>query len=325
VYAINSSLIRGEVAVNYDPHPFSAAYTVIVVFTRGMDMDRSLPDQYLNLYDTADFILNSRLAREAMEETSIKNFPVFLRDLLEIINSLATSCHMPEFTDHSLLHLCSLVDRISQWTCAPNNGETPYLIEQLEPEECAILLVAILIHDIGMLSQKAKDLEDDSEEWIRERTMGFATWVRKTHVSRMRKLIQRLFEDKEHKDICEDPLIKRAIDVAKAHEKWPWEDGFIVLPNRDAGLAAVLAVSDLFDEDSNRCDTMTLIRHRNGTMLNIGHWIKHMLTSNKVLVEGGIVSVTLVRPPGTDVQLLPVYAALRNHFKLALLYKPRQS
>ena len=50
-----------------------------------------------------------------------------------------------------------------------------------------------------------------------------------------------------------------------------------------------------------------------------------MLTSNKVLVAGGIVSVTLVRPPGTDVQLLPVYAALRNHFKLALLYKQELS
>jgi hypothetical protein len=82
----------------------------------------------------------------------------------------------------------------------------------------------------------------------------------------------------------------------------------------------MVAVADLLDEDSSRCDTKSLVDHRQGTLLNKAHWIRHGLTANRVLVEGGVIRVQLNRPPGTASQLAPVYAALRNHYRLALLY-----
>ena len=103
-------------------------------------MPRPLPDVHISLRDAADFILDSLLARKALKITTIPNFPVFLRDLISTIYRLTTSCHMPEFTDHGLPHLCSLIDRISQWTCAPYMGESHLICEILDTEECAILL-----------------------------------------------------------------------------------------------------------------------------------------------------------------------------------------
>jgi len=82
----------------------------------------------------------------------------------------------------------------------------------------------------------------------------------------------------------------------------------------------MLAVSDLLDEDSNRCDTGTLLRHRQGTHLNCAHWIRHGLTGNRVLVQNGVIAVKIRRPPDTDAQLAPAYRALRNHYRLCLRY-----
>jgi hypothetical protein len=82
----------------------------------------------------------------------------------------------------------------------------------------------------------------------------------------------------------------------------------------------MVAVADLLDEDANRCDTKTLVQHRHGSLLNVAHWLRHGLSANRVLVQSGVIHVTHARPPGTASQLAPVFAALRNHYRLSLLY-----
>ena len=69
-----------------------------------------------------------------------------------------------------------------------------------------------------------------------------------------------------------------------------------------------------------RCDSTTLLRHRLGTPLNCAHWVRHGLTLGRVLVTQGRINIHLGRPPNTDGQMLAVFDALRNHYKLAMLY-----
>ena len=124
---------------------------------------RSLPDPEINLRDARDFILSSLLARTALNGTD-SSLALFLHDLLDAIYRLALSCHLPEFTDHGLPHLCSLVDRVSRWELPPRpNNPRPYLCESLSSDEASVLLIALLIHDIGMLSQNPIDLPEGSD------------------------------------------------------------------------------------------------------------------------------------------------------------------
>ena len=218
-----------------------------------------------------------------------------------------------------------MVDRISLWTFKSASDDITSLCDNFDDEgqQAAILLIAVLIHDIGMLSQRPEDLPKDNIKWPGKGNMDIPTWVRKTHVLRIRHLIKRLIInsiEEDYTDIYSSPLLNRAICVAEAHEKWPWENGFVNLIGQDIGLAAVLAVSDLLDEDASRCDSVTMIEHRQGTMLNYGHWIRHSLTTNRILITEGTVNITFVRPPDTDYQMAPVYAALRNHYRLIKLY-----
>jgi hypothetical protein len=281
---------------------------------------RVLPDPEISLRDAADFICDSSLCRAALSGVTPPEYAVLVWDIIAAVHRLTVSCHLPEFTDHGLAHLCSLVDRICRWTPPPGGGARSTVVDELEPNECAVLLLATLLHDIGMLSQRTEDLDDPTDpRWTR----GYretANWVRKTHIPRIGGLVTRLFRISHPAFFAPDSLLLRAIPIAKAHGSWPWQADFASLPGRDSALASVVAVADLLDEDSNRCDTKTLVQHRQGTLLNKAHWIRHGLTADRVLVEGGQVHVRLLRPPGTASQLAPVYAALRNHYRLTLLY-----
>lgn len=86
-------------------------------------------------------------------------------------------------------------------------------------------------------------------------------------------------------------------------------------------LAAIISVADLLDEDSARCDTETLLEHRGGNEINRAHWIRHVLTENRVMIEKGTIKIQLCRPSNTGPILKPVYSALRNHFRLVSLYE----
>jgi hypothetical protein len=185
---------------------------------------RTLPDPEINLRDARDFIIGSPLARRALL-SSQPSLTLFLHDLLEVVYRLVQSCHLPEFTDHGLPHLCSLVERVSRWELPPTSGRVSQILcDVLDPEEAAILLVALLIHDLGMLSQNPGDLPDDAPAVQRKALWSdVATWVRQTHVARLEKLLRRIMRGHDHQGILQSDFLKAALEVAKSHQRWPWE------------------------------------------------------------------------------------------------------
>jgi hypothetical protein len=277
-----------------------------------------LPSPDSLLREARDFIFSSHLGRHALADSSLPRWPVALHDLIEAIHLLVLSCHMPEFTDHGLPHLCSLVDRLSLWELADGR----LLIERLSPQESALLLLSTLVHDLGMLSQNAQDLPDDHPAWAsRDQAMDVADWVRRTHVIRLPLLATRVLNEAGHGALVGDSRFSDALKIAAAHQQWPWQwEGPWQEHPRRRGLAALIAVADLLDEDSARCDTTTLLRHREGSALNRAHWLRHGLTSNRILVSRGSITIKMHKPPRTDTTLRPVFGALRNHFRLACLY-----
>ncbi len=295
---------------------------------RGITLPKQLPDPDLHLRESSDFILNSHLGRCALHGQSTPGFAVFLRDLVEIIHRLVQSCHLPEFTDHGLSHLCSLVGRISEWTCVSyGSQESRPLCDLLDPstsegEGAAVLLMAILFHDMGMLSQRPDDLDPKNMNDLPRGPADVPAWVRRTHVPRLNRLLNRLLVVSCHNTILEHQLFRSALRIAQAHNTWPWQRGFSSLSEKEQCLAAVLAVADLLDEDANRCDTRILLHHRQGTLENFGHWIRHSLTSDRILIQDGVIHVKMVRPPGTNGQLSSVFAAIRNQIRLSFLYCP---
>lgn len=284
---------------------------------------RSLPDPDLSLRDASDFIFDSALGRRALDDPTPRPLANFLREIIHTIYRLTISCHLPEFTDHGLGHLCSLVDRLSNWSKIGSHNPPRLVVGDLAPSQATILLISTLLHDIGMLSQRPEDLppEDAGSRSVQD----VPGWVRSTHIKRMERLTRRLFRGSPFELLLDESLIQRAFAVAKAHGLWPNEWRQFAFPDKDAGLAAMLAVADLLDEDAMRCDSETLLRHRYGTALNCAHWIRHGLTTNRVLIVHGRVNVSLARPPHTDARIAPVLTALRNHYRLVLLYVPELS
>ncbi len=277
-----------------------------------------LPDPTITLREARDFIFSSSLGRLALQVQNWPAFPVVLHDILESIYRLVQSCHMPEFTDHGLPHLCSLIARLSHWQLA--DGQP--LAAAFTPPEAGLLLLATITHDLGMLSQNAEDLPDDSPDWARrENSIDTADWVRRTHVIRLPKLATRLLVDSGHQAFQRTNEFSLAITIGAAHQQWPWDwRGEWQITPRNRGLASLVAAADLLDEDSSRCDTTTLLRHREGTAINRGHWLRHGLTANRISVKLGTISVEMHQPPNVNNLLAPVFGALRNHFRLLCLY-----
>lgn len=277
-----------------------------------------LPSSDILLRDSRDFILSSGLGRRALQSSDYPGSALVLCDLISSIHQLVLSCHMPEFTDHGLPHLCSLVDRLSRWELSDGSE----LVQRISPDEASLLLLATLLHDLGMLSQNPADLPDAPPLWAsRDQTTNVADWVRRTHVIRLPKLARRVITDRGHESFVLRDTFKDAVEIAAAHQKWPWGwSGPWQVNPRSRGLASLVAVADLLDEDSARCDTMTLLHHREGDALNRAHWLRHGLTVNRILIKRGAISVTMVRPPRTSGVFAPVYSALRNHFRLVALY-----
>ena len=289
-----------------------------------MTASRPLPDPNTTLHHARDYIFGCSLTRRALESPRVR-LANFVADLLDATHKLSQACHLPEFTDHGLPHLCSLIDRVSRWGIPNANGKT--LPDTLEPDDAADLLVALLVHDLGMLSQKPEDLPQpcpprfDPTQWPNR-----ANWVRSTHVIRLSRLLPRLmvpYAD-EYKQLF-NPDVKgnllSAIEIAKAHQNWPWDwkGDWATEPAR--GLAAVVSVADLLDKDAGRCDTETLLEHRGGDELNRAHWLRHALTADRLLIVDGAINVEIRRPPRTGEITKPIYSSLRNHFRLISLYE----
>ena len=288
---------------------------------------RQLPDPDLSLRDASDFVFDSSIARRALVDPHPPALTVFLRELVQSIYRLTVSCHLPEFTDHGLSHLCSLIDRLSRWTAIGAEPNPIRVVDgsDFETTQAAVLLLATLFHDIGMLSQRPEDLPADAPGDAGRPLTDVPSWVRATHIDRMEALVRRLFKDTQFEALLDDPIVKRAFQVARAHGTWPWDWAKLRFTHRDEGLAAMLAVADLLDEDALRCDASTLLRHRYGTPLSCAHWIRHGLTIGRVLVLRGMIDIEFGRPPGTDSQIEPVFVALRNHYNLVRTYATQLS
>lgn len=287
-------------------------------------MDR-YPDFDVERSQSLSFIMGCSIAQKAFEDPPFRNYTNIVRSLIEEADRLADNCHMPEFTNHALPHICSIVHRASAW--ASSDG----WIDTLSPQEAGYLLLALIIHDLGMLSQDARDLPDAELISSRKGMSDLQSWVRRTHVPRLPKLTKRSLQNYRKEDSELEDHLKVIIHIAASHSAWPWQDEFDhdtvlteklgLTASRLRGLNAVVAVSDLLDEDSNRCDTATLIRHKHGSNTNIAHWIRHALTASVDDVFQQTVRVQFRQIPNVPEDFPVVYRVLRNHYRIVLFYQ----
>ena len=298
---------------------------------------KEIPDFDIELSQAMDYIMAGPLAKKAFAKPPFPQYTNILRLLIQSVDRLADNCHMPEFTNHALPHICSIVRRASEW------AEADGWLDKITEQEAGYLLLALVIHDIGMLSQDARDLPDEDRQTNMKGFADIANWVRRTHVIRLQVL--RLLKEEIEKDIklqtetgslngilLKDHILV-VIGMAASHQCWEWDTKFI--SNTDsirklkldidkvAALNAVIAVCDLLDEDSNRCDTVTLIKYRHGTMENMAHWIRHALTVDVDGVRNHIVKITFRKLIPSDKRHEKIYRALRNHYRLVKLYNNR--
>ena len=161
---------------------------------------RPLPDPNLSLRDASDFIFESELCRGALLNPDPRSLAVFLRDLLAEIDRLTLSCHLPEFTDHGLQHLCSLVDRLSHWSPPTEEAGSNTAVEKVgscrPAPHCFWRPFSTIC---WMLSQRPEDLPEPPSGTERTKPhKDVPTWVRDTHIQRMEKLVRRLFRQLDH-------------------------------------------------------------------------------------------------------------------------------
>lgn len=301
---------------------------------------KEIPSFDIELSQAIDYIMSSPLARKAFSNPPFPQYTNILRLLIQSVDRLADNCHMPEFTNHALPHICSIVRRASEW--AVDDG----WLEELSEQEVSYLLLALVIHDIGMLSQDAHDLPEEDKQLHMKGFSDISNWVRRTHVVRLQGLVLRLLQEElkedvkkqnesvvsEQKILLKDHMLV-LIGMAASHQCWEWEPEFIsnqdsiskvgLDEERVAALNAVIAVCDLLDEDSNRCDTITLIKYRHGTMENFAHWIRHALTVEVDGVKNHTVTVNFRKLVPSNSRHEKIYRALRNHYRLVKLYNNR--
>lgn len=291
---------------------------------KGIQRMKNIPEFNAEYAQVVEYIFDSDLAKKTFQDPPFKNYNNILRETLSAIDRLSDNCHMPEFTNHALPHICSVIKRASEW--GVNSG----WIEKISSQECGYLLLALVIHDIGMLSQDSSHLPDNKKIDSKKGMSEISTWVRKTHVERLEKLYFSIVADQSEGI---EGSIKLVIEMASTHSVWPWDARFDVSTdlckknnvNKEniLSLCAVIAVTDLLDEDSNRCDTITLIKHKHGTIDNISHWIRHALTVNVSAVENKKIKIKFRKLPNLPSDFINVYQTLRNHYRLIKLYNSR--
>lgn len=290
----------------------------------GVNGVKQIPDFDTELDQSISFVFESEITKKALVRPPFDNFANILLEIIHSIDRLADNCHMAEFTNHAMPHICSIIKRASEW------AESDGWIKRISSQEAAYLLLALLIHDIGMLSQDAKYIPAKERSKYIKGSSDIANWVRRTHVIRIDGLVKYILNEYIKKDVELEIHLNVIIGMASSHDKWPWQQGFVscqheiqklkLTENRIAALNAIIAVCDLLDEDSNRCDTIVLIKHHHGTVENMAHWIRHALTKEVIGVEKQEVTVVFrtfrLEIPDNEM----IYRALRNHYRLVKLY-----
>ncbi len=218
---------------------------------------KEIPDFDIELAQATDYILRCPLANKAFSCPPFQNFANIVTDTIRWIDQLADNCHMPEFTNHALPHICSIVKRASEW------GESDGWLKDTTPQEAGYLLIALLIHDIGMLSQDSRDIPEEQKLQHLKGLSDISGWVRRTHVIRIEMLVKNFLAYYTEQDPSLTSHLDVIIGMAQSHSKWPWEPDFVTNREQIASLGldaerigalnAVIAVCDLLDEDSKRC------------------------------------------------------------------------
>jgi hypothetical protein len=278
-----------------------------------------------------EYILNSAVCRKGVETNLVQRNDQpcaanFLRDLLQEIDKLARNCQLTEFTEHGLPHVANLMDRVGTWTRADESS----LVKALTNDEACLLAVAICIHDIGMLTQREEDLDESDRVKYASAFADVPGWIRRTHIPRIREIVKRLMAE-EYFEFLTTDAFDLVVCLARSHGYWPGEEGYKELetyaqrvgvdPERISGLAAILAVVDLLEEDSGRCDSMTLFANKAGNLMNKAHWLRHMLTE-KMYVHKGTVKAQIRIPRNLVGRIDSAVESLRNHLRSAEAYNP---
>ncbi len=183
---------------------------------------KKIPDFDVELAQAIDYIMDSQLAKKAFIEPPFHDYTNILRYILQCVDRLADNCHIPEFTNHAMPHICSIVRRASEW------AEKDGWLEKISSKEAGYLVIALVIHDIGMLSQEASDIPSQSKMQYLKGFSDISNWVRRTHVIRVKGLVERMLSEsilKEKNDIQNH--LNVIFCMAESHQKWPWEKSFI--------------------------------------------------------------------------------------------------
>ena len=96
---------------------------------------KEIPGFDVELAQSMNYILGSPLAKKAFVCPPFYNFTNILTEIIQGIDRLADNCHMPEFTNHALPHICSIVKRASEW------GESDGWLEYTTSQEAGYLLI----------------------------------------------------------------------------------------------------------------------------------------------------------------------------------------
>jgi hypothetical protein len=161
---------------------------------------KNIPEFDFDISQATQYIFESELAKKAFEQPPFQNYANICRDVIRSLSRLANNCNMPEFTNHGLQHICSLVKRASEWgidagwLALGNEKGASNGVEALCPQEAGYLLLALLLHDIGMQQQDPKELLDGQTFNTQQGFADVAGWVRRTHVARLPKLVKNLLK-----------------------------------------------------------------------------------------------------------------------------------
>lgn len=156
---------------------------------------KQIPDFDTELDQSISFIFESEITKKALVRSPFDNFANILLEIIHSIDRLADNCHIAEFTNHAMPHICSIIKRASKW------AESDGWVKRISSQEAAYLLLALLIHDIGMLSQDAKYIPVKERSKYIKGSSDIANWVRRTHVIRIDGLVKYILNEYIKKDV----------------------------------------------------------------------------------------------------------------------------